>query len=249
METYDILIDSVVTFLHAIREKPSLGGGHCVYRGQSNSEWPLLPKAGRPPFCVGLVDPLHPSVKAHDLWKFEEWMDKAIAFSNCLPGSFLEGLALAQHYGLATRLMDWSANPLVALYFACEAEPTEDGAVFGYANRRPRISNSEDADSITEVSIYHPRPIDRRIVAQSGMFSYHPIPHEVFSSREHESLIRYVIMGGRKDLILDNLSDLGISRITLFPDLEGLSFHLNRDTRGVYQFMTRSKTRPKKEAL
>ena len=33
----------------------------------------------------------------------------------------------AQHFGMPTRLLDWSTNPLAALFFACDGEPDEDG--------------------------------------------------------------------------------------------------------------------------
>src|SRR5437660_2732736 len=46
-----------------------------------------------------------------------------------------EAITLGQHHQLPTRLLDWSSNPLVALFFAAEAETESDGAVFAY---RPR---------------------------------------------------------------------------------------------------------------
>src|ERR1022692_3791714 len=79
--------------------RPHGGVGWC-YRGQANIEWPLLPAAGRPQYHTG-----------RDLGRHNAWRDLAIAFDPNLPGNDWECLAVAQHHGLATRLLDWTWNP------------------------------------------------------------------------------------------------------------------------------------------
>lgn len=46
------------------------------------------------------------------------------------PDQWLQWAEYAQHYGTPTRFLDWSSNPLVALYFACRDKKETDGKVW-----------------------------------------------------------------------------------------------------------------------
>lgn len=87
------------------------------YRGQSNEEWKIE--------C---------SLFRENLLLNEEKLNNEILnrkpndFFNC--NNSLEKLILMQHYGIPTRLIDITTNPLVALYFACQGNPGKDGVVF-----------------------------------------------------------------------------------------------------------------------
>jgi hypothetical protein len=48
------------------------------------------------------------------------------------PENDWDWLSLGQHYGMSTRMSDWSANPLVALFFAVELDPTDQSSPLVY---------------------------------------------------------------------------------------------------------------------
>jgi len=168
---------------------------------------------------------------------FTQWKRRAVAFAR-LPTSDWKCLALAQHHGLATRLLDWSWNPLVALFFAVAEYEDNDGAI--YARPSGRLVAEESFSDLHEVSTYEPPPFDRRIAAQQGVFTYHPNPLKALEpsvaySGQHNAfntdLVEIIVPKKIKSALIRDLHVLGINRATLFPDLEGLSWDLNRTSR------------------
>ena len=95
------------------------------YRGQGSAAFPLLPSIARPPFS--------PELEIVTLSKFKSFVIPYVAgrlpappLPNGIPG-YWNWLFEMQHYGVPTRLLDWSLDALVGLYFAVHQAPGDVG--------------------------------------------------------------------------------------------------------------------------
>ncbi|MEO9273490.1 FRG domain-containing protein [Marinomonas sp. 5E14-1] len=208
------------------------------FRGQANVEWNLIPKAGRDEYFL----PNH-----RDLGRFYDWEKQAIAYQ-ALPKNLVQSLALAQHHGLATRLLDWTQNPLVAAYFAVSTESNCDGAIYILEPLETFIKDDITREQLIElngVACYFPRAISPRLLNQQGMFTVHSPANseiEITKSRltsERTNIIKIIIPRTLKKELEEMISDYGINSSMIFPDLDGLSQHKNRQTESM---VTRRKT-------
>lgn len=86
-----------------------------IFRGQANKNWELCP-----------------SIYRNDSFKSEanfiHEMERMLP-SEFVGLTYIEKMIKMQHYGLPTRLLDFTLNPLVALFFACNSSAETDGIV------------------------------------------------------------------------------------------------------------------------
>lgn len=198
--------------------------GHHVYRGVTNEKHLLVPSIGRGVYTW-----------EDELEIIEQFKRRSLPSLNSTPQNDWDWLAIAQHYGLPTRLLDWTLSPLVAAYFATKpkilnnkVEPFKDDNaaiyVLHFCNYID-VKDNPDPFVYNKVGVLYPPHISPRISGQMGVFTTQPKPNKELKYKKDDRLpddvIKLIISPDIANEIQKNLFILGIREDMLFPDLDG----------------------------
>lgn len=108
-----------------------------IFRGVSNNLWPLLPGIFREYTEAQNSSTVEGGSISGKIYSTSEWeilahfKKEACGFLPNIPlNDDFTWMQYAQHYGVPTRLLDFTSNPLIAMYFCCQNESKDDGAIW-----------------------------------------------------------------------------------------------------------------------
>lgn len=163
-----------------------------LYRGISNKAYRLIPSVFRE--RNDNIDGKAVSNKIYLSWTNEKsllqsFIHEASGVLSIPPSELVHWTEYAQHYGVPTRFLDWTSNPLTAMYFACRDRTNEDGIIWllhesNYRRFLDENISIPDNKTITEIIetiingqstveypvLYSPYYVDARMSAQGSYF-------------------------------------------------------------------------------
>lgn len=246
-----ITIQSVGELINAVTNIVTSSNMRFWYRGQENESWRLVPNVFRKPWPPEVLreterDQMH-TFRSRAGIRYE----RKPSFED-----IASWISLMQHYGLPTRLLDWSRSPLVAAYFAIEkylyqktVEPI-DACV--WMLQPYSLNNWQNLEEITltidsglcrpeiEPAFYHnseetgkiravmSSELDLRMFVQQGAFTIHSTTEPLDAMPLPEGILRKFIIPAKVcTRFACELAIAGFRKGDIYPDLQSLAIDLS----------------------
>lgn len=243
----DKKITSIADMIKELKKVTDPSRGPAWYRGHADMSWKLQPHYDRLKT---------PSRETELLSRFRQNANLLLNQASALPNDF-GWMFLMQHYGVPTRLLDWTESPLVALYFAVEDKNTanqkKDAAL--WVLYPVELNTHSTADqvyipsfedewlanySVTQYSKGKDNGIlpigaiatrnNPRIQAQLGVFTIsHRKKTPIEKIEDGKHCIKLVIPKDAKPKIKEELRILGMTRFQIFPELSSIGESLREE--------------------
>jgi len=226
-------------FMEAVwNEPPAENDGKRLFRGQSE-DWPLLPRLFRAPKRVGDLRKLECSL----LREFESRCPYLLPTE---PTGQYDMMSLAQHHGLPTRLLDWTTNPLMALFFAVEGLRAHAPMVCIYHASLKQLEDGRELnrqvgiqEQPTGTVLLDPSRHSQRVVAQAGWHTVHSLAgldenstlvKSMNDSEEDSARLKIIVIDAHsRRSIRGELRAMGIEAATVYGDLSSVCREIEND--------------------
>jgi hypothetical protein len=220
-----------------------------AFRGEHDASWPLISSLARRLAQMKVPRALWREREERALRVFRRKAHVYLPDRTVLEDT-LRCLAMMQHHGAPTRLLDFTKSPYVAAFFAIESA-LSDSAVYALntpalAALAPQHDAALTRDAIDPRQPGHferfftagtqplvwfgePSEMDRRLVAQSGLLVVPglldaPLATLLDTYRSEAPLIEKVVLAhSMRSSAMHALYRMNITHATLFPDLDGLA--------------------------
>ncbi|NML44715.1 FRG domain-containing protein [Ramlibacter sp. G-1-2-2] len=232
-----------------------------AFRGHVDASWPLVPSLTRRLQLFSPDPRIWPLREGRAMRVFRRKAHIHLQDRSALDDD-LRCLALMQHHGAATRLLDFTKSPFVAAFFALESA-SSDVAVFALntpalwhrapdfnttltrSRIDPRLPGNFEryflGNKLPLLWYGEPSEMDSRLIAQSGLFVIPGLldqPLDVILDNyggSQDLLVKFVLPLSMRDEAMRALYRMNVTYATLFPDLDGLARSVSYELEAIWE--------------